>query len=153
MKPAYAIVTGEYSDYRVLAVSTNKDTAEVWAKAVREHDDGSGYRAYTDASIEEMVLLEPGDEPKTVHRVHLREEWWDDGRTEGLRVNETDDLPIANWYGVTPSRPSVCFVRAPVHCGKGGRIEIVGRTRKAVMKVYSEQKAMWTAEPKAYKRG
>lgn len=149
MKTCYAIVSGSYSDYSVLAVATDRPTAEAWAKAVRDNKESRR----SDASVEEMMLLEPDEPVRTYHRVALYEEWWDDGTTTAYRLNETDELPIDMLYGIPPSRPSVRFVRAPMHANKGGRIEIYGRTRKAVLKVYSEQKAMWQAEPRAFKRG
>ena len=52
---------------------------------------------------------------------------------------------IDTLYERPTERPSVRYVRALVHGGKGGRIEVRGSNEAAVRKVYSERVAMWKA--------
>lgn len=146
-RKVYAISSGSYSDYRVLGVAEDEETAKTWAAAIRNAPDSMHH----DADVEEMTFIPAGAVPKTRHRVSLMQEWWDDGTERRLGVIEAEEYEIASYHGEVPVRPKVRFVRAPMYGGLGGRIEIEGRTRAAVMKVYSEQKAVWKSSPKTYK--
>lgn len=148
MKTIYAISSGSYSDYRVLAVCEDEATAEAWAKALREEPDG--WR--TDANVESMLMLEAGEPVIKRHCVDLRQELSDNGTERPYNVSESDEYEIGSIQDAPPKRPSVRFVRAPMHNGKGGRLEITGQTLKAVMKVYSEQYAVWKSLPQAFGR-
>lgn len=147
MRTIYAISSGSYSDYRVLAVCEVKATAEAWAKALQEESDGYN----TDAEVEDMRLLEPAEPVEKQHRVSLRQELRDEGSEDRERLTERDEYLINSLWGEVPKQPSVRFVRAPMHRGKGGRLEIEGRTRAAVMKVWSEQHAVWKSSPRTYR--
>lgn len=147
MKTIYAIATGEYSDYCIRAVSDDKAAAEEWVNALVSEDGGW----HTDARIEELIFIEKGVSPTKEHYVDLSQDLWNDGAEGELRINERDEYPIASYNGAPPERPRVRFVRAPCHRGSGGRIEIRGNNTQAVMKVYSEQKAMWKASPVSFK--
>lgn len=144
MKTIYAIASGEYSDYRVMAVAESKELAEAWAEALRTDEDGW----HDDARVEEMVFVD--EPPARQHFVYLNQDLWNDGSEGDLRISESDKYPI-DYEEPSPVRPRVRFVRAPVHGGKGGRLEVTGRDKQSVMKVYTEQVAMWRVLPAAFK--
>ena len=71
---------------------------------------------------------------------------WDDGRVEqDGEPSARTEFPIATLRGPAPKRPEVRYVRAPVHEGKGGRLEVRGPTLASVVKVVAERIAMWKA--------
>lgn len=142
MSNVYAITSGEYSGYRVLAVCEDKKTAERWARAINGQQD---------ARVEAMTYIKAGEPPRRQHRVDVIETWWDSGQVEDFDCEEVDEYAIASYRGEAPARPVVRFVRAPVHNGRGGRIEVAARTKVEAMKVYSEQKAMWKSSPATFK--
>ncbi len=146
-KVIYAISSGSYSDYGVHAVCTDEATAKAWALALSQEEDG--YRK--DAFVEEIAILEPGEPVKKRHRVSLRQELSDDGTERKVNIEEDDEYPVGCIWDAPPDRPSVRFVRAPCHNGKGGRLEIEGRTLEGVMKVYGEQHAVWKSSPRTYR--
>ena len=147
MKTVHVISSGEYSDYRVLAVVEDEATATAWADSLRNEPDGY----HSDARVELMPFIPSGTAPAKQHFVCLTENLWDDGKCDHYHVDEEDEYAIGSYRGEAPLRPLVRFVRALIHEGRGGRIEISGRTLAAVLKVYSEQKAVWKSSPKTFR--
>jgi hypothetical protein len=147
-KVAFAVSSGSYSDYSVHAVCEDEATAERWAEALRSDSEGW----HSDAVVEELPLIAAGTKPAKQTTVHLSQTLWDDGHEEERHVSETSEYPIVSLYGPPPRRPSVRFVRAPIHKNRGGRLEIRGRTESAVLKVYGDEIRMWRANPVAYRR-
>lgn len=145
----YAVASGEYSDYRILAVCTDESTAEAWAAALREDPE----TWHSDARVELVDEISPGVAPFRFSAVDLRQELRDDGSESPPAITEETCLAVGSLYGVPPLRPLVRFVRAPCHDGKGGRLEIRGRTRAGVLKVYGDAHRMWAANPRGYKAG
>lgn len=127
-----------------MAVSESEDIAKAWADALRADEDGW----HRDARVEELPLVDTL--PEKQHYVYLNQDLWNNGSEGQCRIHEEDKYPI-DYDGPSPVRPSVRFVRAPVHKGAGGRLEIRGRDKQDVLKVYSEQLAMWRAQPAAFR--
>jgi hypothetical protein len=139
MSVIYAISSGSYSDYRVLAVFSSKKVAQETLRRWNGTND-----SWSSGQVEEFPFYDAVPEPETVFS--MIQELWDDG-TEG-RLNERahTDMPFDRLFDVPPKgRPSVRFVRAPVHQGKGGRLEVRGTDIKKVQKAFRDRKAQWQA--------
>lgn len=149
MKTIHAIASGSYSDYTVHAVTTNKRTAETWAKALRRGGESSDPYPRSDARVEEIYLLGPDEKPFMQTTWTAMVELWDDGREDKPRVSSLAEYVIDTLWGTPPARPQVRKVRAPMHRNLGGRLEIRGRSERAVRKVLGEQLRLWrAAQPK-----
>lgn len=145
MKKIYAVSRGEYSDYSVLAVCENEKTAAAWAAAINLS------MSYMNARVEEIFFIGAKEKPYSVHSVRLNQDLWNNGTMGEFNVHETDNVAILD--DDAPRHPAVDFIVAPCHAKKGGRLEIRGQSKSAVMKVYSEQLAMWQSAPAMYRKG
>lgn len=136
MKTMWVISSGSYSDYRVQAVCDSKETAEtIVARA--NADRSGGYRS--EYEVEELVYM---DDPKVqkVETLRLSVTIWDDG-TETQDTQAYDvEWPFDSLYGLTECEWR--WVRAPVHDGKGGRLDIRGTDHERVRKVFGERRAL-----------
>lgn len=134
----WMLTTGEYSDYRVLAVTADKNTAKEWA----DFCNVSGDRSYP-VEVETIPVIPTGRKPykESVWRASL--DLWDNGR-EGGEITPTveTDVSFLLWEK-PPNRPMVRRVRTPWHRSEGGRVDVVGRTRESVVKCLQEQLTMW----------
>jgi hypothetical protein len=83
--------------------------------------------------------------PKLVTTYFQSSELSDSGEYQIGEVQTETDYPIASLWGTPPKRPKVRYVRAPCHNDKGGRLEVRGASKQAVLKVTSERIAMWKA--------
>ena len=151
MKKVWAVSSGSYSDYRVHAIFEDEATADAWAKAIAAKDEDD-YSWHSDADTQEFPFIATGTEPKKVLIVDLVQDLWDNGKEADARITERREYPIVALYGPPPPRPVVRFVRAPVHNNKGGRLEIRGKSKEAVLKVYGDEIRMWRSNPVAYRR-
>lgn len=145
LKTIYAISTGEYSDYTVRGLFEDRDTAELWLKEMLNGvEDEKQYRYYS-PRIEEFILISSDTKPFKVTKYSQSVTLWDDGRTDYGPVQVDTDYPIMMWNGPPSLRPSVRYVRAPVHSDKGGRLEVVANNLEALVKVINEKVMMWKA--------
>ena len=151
LKSIFAVSSGSYSDYRVLAVFETKKDAEIWAKELTEAKvsyDGveADYPLLPEgAQVEEMLLVPKGVAPYKVTHYELRAELWDNGKVDEQDLQVNVEYAITSYEGIPPTRPRVRYIRAPCHENKGGRLEIHGDSEKKVRKVFSEKVAMWKA--------
>lgn len=165
MKTVYAVSKGAFSDYSVLAIFETKNAAAAEVKILK--DAGASGVDYYDYDIEEFRFYEPDDPtPGILTWWSMRANLWDDGRqtTDRLGIGdaagpppteptEHHDPEIDSLTWPTPiERPHVRFVRAQWHQGKGGRIEIHGTDRDAVMRCYSDRLAEHKAQPFKYRK-
>lgn len=141
LKNIYAIAAGCYSDYRVLAVCDDSETAEQWAKALRE-DEGVWK---SDARVETLPVIPKGDTPRKVVTYHRQIELSDNGNSGGEREWSNEDFIIDLLYGEPTVRPNVRYVRAPCHNNLGGRLEVRGADKTYVDKVFNDRLRMWKA--------
>ena len=138
MRKIWAVTRGSYSDYRVQALFATKEQAQHHL-AVARGTSGDIWNRPED--IEEFDFYDEGEEPVLVTEYSRMAEVWDDGRVtqerEGVRT-EWDYDPL---FGRPTARPSVRFVRAPIHKDKGGRLEIRGTDKQAVDQAFSDNLA------------
>lgn len=139
----WAIASGEYSDYRILAVCESKRAAQAWVDALSKQDD-EDYSGHSSARLECLTLLDPKAKPKKVTIYKRSADVWDNGTVTSEREWSTTGWTITH-YETIPVRPATRYVRAPCHNGVGGRIDVRGPTAKSVAKVFSEKLAMWKA--------
>ena len=139
----WAVTTGSYSDYQVRGLFPTKELAEQAATELRGQPDGW----HRDADVEAFVLWSADDMPEVITYWRVQQTWWDDGRVTDEREDERREHELVLFDPVpTGDRPNVRWVRAPTHNGKGGRIELTGRSLEGCRKVLSEWRARWVAE-------
>lgn len=150
MKHLWAVASGEYSDYRVHAVFETKAQAD--AAALLNVPD-----SYNDYRVEEIQFYPKGTKAKMVTVYSLQVNLWDDGRWNRGNSNSSAEPsgalnPISrvqpefnSWHADAGPRPKTRFVRAPCHNGKGGRFEVYGTNRSAVLKTVKDRVAEHTA--------
>lgn len=142
-KYIYLVTTGTYSDYRVRAAFASKKRADAWVKALQQpEDDEDGYAWDSDARVERYEILSAV--PQRVKYYNMSVTIWDSGRVEEGRVHVSEQWDIDAGPPVTWR-----WVRAPVHDGKGGRLDVDGTDRDRVAKVCSEKKALLLTDPVA----
>lgn len=132
----FVIASGEYSDYRVLAVVTGgkKAAKELVARA---NAHGDTYRTYF---MEELPVV--AADVQRVEILTLTAEIRDAGPVVEA---ERDPYYRVEWpFDALFGTPACAWrwVRAPVHNGKGGRLEVQGTDHERVRKVYGERKAL-----------
>lgn len=127
-----------YSDYRVKCVCPSKKDAEQVATKMRGDEDGWD----SDARAEPFPII-TGDVEK-VEYLRIAEEIRDDGER-----NESSESVRSIWPFGDIYQPVACewrWVRAPVHQGKGGRLEVGGIDHERVRKVFSDRRAQLIAD-------
>lgn len=137
----YSVSCGEYSDYRVLALFGDKQTAEQWANALKH--DGDCWTG--DAFVEEFSFVPTGTEPYKVTTHCKSIELMDDGTSKEERYWKRTEWVINALYGDPPKRPHVRYVRAPYLSGNGGLLESHGADREAVIKAVADRVRKWKA--------
>ncbi|UDL15452.1 hypothetical protein SEA_PEPE25_77 [Microbacterium phage Pepe25] len=138
-KSAWAISSGDYSDYQVSAICESKEIAEaVAAKMNLLEGKGPGY--YGGYEVEEIPLVDESIHRVTVYRMHV--EIFDAGGTREERHWGTQK------WSFEPDAPEVAWrwVRAPYIAARGGRLEVWGTDRERVRKVFGDQRAMLMAD-------
>lgn len=131
----YVVSAGTYSDYAVLCACNSKSDAAIIAKKVT--DSGIGWRG--DARVESLPVVTSDVAPVSVLR--LSENIFDDDRLAGYDEQVRVEWPFDSLFGdAVPLHWR--WVRAPIHEGKGGRLEVSGTDHERVRKVFSERKAL-----------
>lgn len=136
-RTVYAVCSGYYSDYKVHALFENRSDAEKAATAGNDDEECWG-----DLHVEPHVMFEQGDPCLKVTSYHLYQEFHDTGELcDGPRVAEYTELWFNQFCHIT-ARPTVRFVRAPSHKGQGGRLEVRGTDRQAVIQAANDYRAI-----------
>lgn len=129
----HVISSGSYSDHRVFAVvQGTREQAEALAARASQ---GSPYYGY---DVEELLVVSP--DVQQVSLLTLLIDVWDDGSAGEVRESIQTVWPFDSVYG-TPD-VSRRWVRAPIHHGLGGRLEVRGTDHERVRKAYSETLAV-----------
>lgn len=133
----WVISRGSYSDYRVLAVVRGeKKDAELLAARANASDSNNYGDAY---EVESLPVVSPDVEK--VETLMLIAEIRDQGPSvKDERVSVRVEWPFDSLYGLV--KVEWRWVRAPIHDGKGGRLEVWGTDHERVRKVYGDRKAM-----------
>jgi hypothetical protein len=133
------ITSGSYSDYRVHAVCSDRNTAKQWAEAATkfELDRNEHTNPYC---IEEVQEIETGSTPEPVTTCTIHADLLDSGYVSNYR-----EFSRQKFFEEKLSRPRTRYIRAPIYKDKGRRIEITGSSLEAIRKVYSEKIGMWKA--------
>lgn len=135
MKDVYVISKGDYSDYSVLCACPTKKDADVIAKRMNEDDDVWGGPVRVErlpvhtADVEKVAIL------------RMRVNIWDDGTTTLESASVSHEWPFDTVFD-DPMPMKWRWVRAPVHGGRGGRLEVSGTDHERVRRVFSDRRAM-----------
>ena len=128
----WAVTSGDYDSYRVHAIF--EDEADAKEAASIRHD-------YKDYQVEAMLVGRRGQKPsEMVTTYSLRQELRDDGQ----HFDHAIDVDTEPWFDKlyeSDAKPRTRFVRAPVHEGKGGRMEVRGTDREAVLAAADDLRA------------
>ena len=146
----WALSSGSYSDYRVLSVYPTKKEAEAAAEIL---NTSAGYEFFAEA------LPTFTGEPQRVVIYGLHCNIWDDGRrkvdniwassgayAEPEQVADRVEWDVDPLYPERVRRVSVRWVRAPIHRGLGGRLEVYGTDSEAVRKAFGDNRAALLAD-------
>ena len=150
----YAVVSGSYSDYRILALFDSQESAAKWADTVKvesEKDDTSFYDS--DARIESFPFYAGSEQPGIVTTYRAEVTLFDDGRVLDYRAGKWDEAGEVVSRGSkewshdaeSDSRPRLRYCRAPRHNGKAGRLEGHGLDERALIQAISDRVAMFKA--------
>lgn len=145
----FMVTHGSYSDYSVDLVTFSRRHAERVAKAMSAPMDkyGTGDLYPEEHSVEEVACLPEGKMPKRRVSYSMMAELMD-GKVVREWSNSYSRWEHEGEYGVgiiTGKRPRVVIVKAPMHGGKGARIEITGNDSKLVEKSYQDRLRMFRA--------
>lgn len=139
MKRVYIVTHGCYSDYSVALVTLSKTHAQRVADEMSKPKSPDDY--VETHNVEEVAFLETGEMPTLVTQ-HFRFA----ELTEGAVGREWSHCNTAWSHNILPTkRPRVHFVKAPMHGGKGGRLEVVGTDVGHVEKAYHDRIRMFKA--------
>lgn len=133
----WALSKGEYSDYSVVAIFATKRQAEAAQREAKNQpvEFGDDYR------VESFPFFaEDASPPMVVTRYERHVDIMDDGSTGKERNSSHREWEFDQLYRCG-RRPSVRFVRAPVHHDKGGRLEVRGTDEQAVAQAFSDNLA------------
>lgn len=131
----YVVASGEYSDYRVLAVFATKEQAER-ATALSGGDWPTDYR------VESLRFFPEGTDAAMLTVYSGSVEMWDNGKAEPPKFSSHTAAEFDQWQAPEANgRVKVRQVRAPVHQNKGGRFECYGTNESAVRKTVSDKRA------------
>jgi hypothetical protein len=137
IETVWVISRGSYSDYRVLAQvrGSKKDAELLAARANAAGDDlyGDPYE------VESLPVVSP--DVQKVETLMLIAEIRDQGPSvKDEKVSIRVEWPFDSLYAL--AKVEWRWVRAPVHQGRGGRLEVWGTDHERVRKVYGDRKAM-----------
>jgi len=134
MKKVHAVSSGTYSDYRVHALFHSESDAEKARAQLAGSEDFYG----GSARVESFHLFDEGEPVVPVPWRMVRVNIWDDGTTGD--VDEANEMKWP-WEFEAGRRVDVRWVRAPVHQGKGGRLEVYGTDLQAIGQSFSDNRA------------
>lgn len=138
-KRVWGVRSGSYSDYRVLCICDSKKRAEAVAEQIRG-EEGSWNR---DAEVEGFLYVDSPMEKKSF--LHMTVTIWDDGITTHVGQSVEEEYEVGSLNEHIPM--SWRWVRAPMHRGRGGRLDVKGIDHELVRKVYGERRAQLLADP------
>lgn len=142
----WLVSSGSYSDYSVHAAFTTKELAEETASVFNAATD-----SWHDYFVEERPLLSRPGEMVTTWRASVN--IWDDGTTSDMREVSARVEPEVNLLYPEDAVPARWrWVRAPVHQGKGGRLEVSGVDLERVRRVFGDKRAEILATPALARR-
>lgn len=134
MNTVHLVTTGTYSDYRVIAAYTSRKLAKEAAAMM-----GDNYH------METIDLHDALPSRIVIHTIQCN--LWDDGTADGLEAcTRTEWDHDALWpEHVRPV--GTRWVRAPIHGGRGGRLEVVGTDEQRVQQQFSDMRAALMSDP------
>lgn len=134
----WTVEKGQYSDHRVLCVARTKPEAEAIAAAYNGDEDAWG-KAYVNS-------LPMVSTPERITVFGLECQVWDDGTVDATRESDRTEWDFDMLYPQHAKPATWRWVRAPVHKGKGGRLEVYGTDVERVRRVFSDRRAQLLAE-------
>jgi len=138
----FALVTGCYSDYRVLATFATREDAQRAARRHKELDEWSD-----DARVETLDFYPEGVEPKRVVTHLFQCVLLDDGTIRDHHPNGDPHTASTSWdydmLWAVGERPRLRYVRAPCYGNTGGRLEVTGLDERACAQAFSDRVRMF----------
>lgn len=134
----WVVSTGEYSDYRVMCACPTKADANAVMKKYNESGDN-----WSDARVEQLPVVEASVEQIDVLTMEITIQDDDSLRDRGQRIRT--EWPFDSLYPHSPV--TWRWVRAPIHRGQAGRLEVSGTDHTRVRRVFSDKQAELLASP------
>lgn len=134
----WTVESGEYSDHRVLCVCRTKKLAQELVDAL----NGDSSR-WGNAFIGSLPVATGVNYVTTYTQAC---EVWDDGTTTQTTESIRTELDIDMLWPERAKPVGWRWVRAPIHNGKGGRLEVFGTDLEAVRRTFSDRRAQLIAE-------
>ena len=129
-KSVWLVSSGSYSDYRVHCAAPSKKAAQSIVVALNATDNWTKYL------VERVPVIEKA-ERVTIYGVEAIVT--DDGTVREESVRDRDEWNVDPPYPVRPA--TARWVRAPIHNGQAGRLEVYGLDEERVRKTYSDMRA------------
>jgi hypothetical protein len=143
----WTVERGAYSDHRVMCACETKAQAAGLVAAYNAEED-----TYQTAFVGELPVVA---EVERITTYGMQLDIWDDGTVSRPYQRERATTPLEttrtelSFDMLHPYRAKPVtwrWVRAPVHRGKGGRLEVFGTDLERVRRVYSDRRAQLLAE-------
>lgn len=129
-------------EYRPLAVCRSKKEADRLAAKMRAYSANGGddmYGYFDDVQVDSIMVTDGDLEPD---RLYVRMvELWDNGTSDPVRAHSTLQWPFYQYKHAPDSVPRWRWVRAPIHDGNGGRLEVWGLDGATVDALLAEKLA------------
>lgn len=135
----WVVSAGDYSDYKVMCICDSKKRAETVAMLYNADRE-----TYSTARVEQLPFVNA--DPVQVTSYLIRENIWDDGTTSEKRQTARKQWPFDALYPEDLVPSAWRWVRAPIHNGKGGRLEVRGVDLSRVRRTFSDKRAQLKAE-------
>lgn len=141
----WTVERGEYSDHKVMCACRTK--AEAQAVLDAYNADEESRRA---ARLGRLPLV---SEPVRITTLSVQVNIFDDDTTDEIREMIRTEFEFDMLWPQHAKPVSWVWVRAPIHNGKGGRLEVHGTDQERVRKVFSDTRARLLADDGLRSRG
>ena len=139
-KVMWLVGNGGY-EYNAHAVCHTKADADRLAAKMRLYSAqlDNMYGCFDDVQVDSIMVTDGDLEPD---RLYVRMvELWDNGTSDPVRAHSTLQWPFYQYKHAPDSVPRWRWVRAPIHDGNGGRLEVWGLDGATVDALLAEKLA------------
>ena len=140
MTSAYALTTGDYSDYHVLCVCDTKERAELVLAAYNE-----GRSTWNEVNMEEFTYVDFN--PTVIPSLVLSTSISDDGTRTDDPPHTENTVDLGDGKCQRPAELTWFWYRSPVSGVNHGTLTVRGTDVERVGKVFSERAARFLADP------
>lgn len=139
-KVMWLVGNGGY-EYNAHAVCHTKADADRLAAKMRLYSAqlDNMYGSFHDVQVDSIMVVDADLEPQRLYRRNVN--LWDNGEAELVKASSLFQWPFYQASHVTDETPRWRWVRAPIHNGNGGRLEVWGLDEPSVDALLAEKLA------------